>query len=80
MLSDEIMTGSVTTSDADKHAYAAHSHAWNIQQTTLQEMFPDVSDVPFASLLSADNLSFHVASTFAASPPPPPPLPFIITF
>lgn len=41
MLSDEMTTGSVTTSDADKRAYAARSHAWNIEQRRFKEAFPD---------------------------------------
>jgi hypothetical protein len=58
MLSDEITTGSVTTSDAEKRIRAERSHAWNITQKKFKEMFPDVSDVPFSGLLSADKLSF----------------------
>jgi len=41
MLSDEMTTGSVTTSDVDKRAYAARSHSWNIQQKKFREAFPD---------------------------------------
>ncbi|ETW79170.1 hypothetical protein HETIRDRAFT_324309 [Heterobasidion irregulare TC 32-1] len=43
MLSDEMTTGSVTTSDADKRTYAARSHIWNIEQRRFKEAFPDVS-------------------------------------
>lgn len=43
MLSDEMTTGSVTTSDADKRTYAARSHKWNIEQRRFKEAFPDVS-------------------------------------
>lgn len=43
MLSDEMTTGSVTTSEADKRAYAVRSHAWNIQNKKFKEAFPDVS-------------------------------------
>ena len=43
MLSDEMTTGSVTTNDTDKRAYAARSHAWNIEQRRFKEAFPDVS-------------------------------------
>lgn len=45
MLSDEMTTGSVTTSDADKRAYAVRSHAWNLEQRRFKEAFPDVSDI-----------------------------------
>ncbi len=43
MLSDEMTTGSVTTSDADKRVYASRSHAWNLQQRRFKEAFPEVS-------------------------------------
>lgn len=41
MLSDEMTTGSVTTTDADKRAYAARSHAWNIEQRRFKDAFPE---------------------------------------
>lgn len=41
MLSDEMTSGSVTTSDAEKRAYAARSHAWNLEQRRFREAFPD---------------------------------------
>jgi len=41
MLSDEMTTGSVTTSDADKRVYASRSHAWNLQQRRFREAFPE---------------------------------------
>jgi|SRR5579863_319004 len=43
MLSDEMTTGSVTTSDTDKRVYASRSHAWNLQQRRFREAFPEVS-------------------------------------
>jgi ubiquitin-conjugating enzyme E2 J2 len=43
MLSDEMTTGSVTSSDHDKKVYAAKSHAWNIEQRKFKEVFSDVS-------------------------------------
>ncbi|EJD48248.1 UBC-like protein [Auricularia subglabra TFB-10046 SS5] len=51
MLSDEITTGSVTTTDADKRLYASRSHAWNLQHKRFRDMFPDycteqVKDLP----------------------------------
>jgi ubiquitin-conjugating enzyme E2 J2 len=42
MLSDEMTTGSETSTDADKKALAAKSHAWNIEQRKFKEVFPDV--------------------------------------
>lgn len=47
MLSDEMTTGSVNTADADKRAYAARSHAWNIQQRKFKDAFPDVRNHPY---------------------------------
>ncbi|TFK51958.1 UBC-like protein [Heliocybe sulcata] len=41
MLSDELTTGSVTSSDSDKRAYAARSHGWNLGQRKFKEAFPD---------------------------------------
>jgi len=42
MMSDEITTGSVNTTDADKRAWARKSHPWNIQQRKFKEAFPEV--------------------------------------
>jgi len=41
MLSDEITTGSVNTTDGDKRAWARKSHSWNIQQRKFKEAFPE---------------------------------------
>jgi ubiquitin-conjugating enzyme E2 J2 len=49
MLSDEMTTGGISTNDADKRAYAAKSHAWNLEQRKFREAFPDVR--PFFSTL-----------------------------
>jgi ubiquitin-conjugating enzyme E2 J2 len=46
MLSDEMTTGSVTTSDAEKRSYASRSHIWNTEQRRFKEAFPDVSATP----------------------------------
>jgi len=43
MLSDEMTTGSVTSSDSHKRLFAAKSHSWNISQPKFREAFPDVS-------------------------------------
>lgn len=43
MLSDEITTGSVNTSDSDKRAWARKSHSWNLQQRKFKDAFPEVS-------------------------------------
>ncbi|KAI5124217.1 hypothetical protein M0805_005067 [Coniferiporia weirii] len=50
MLSDEMTTGSVTTSAADKRAYAARSHSWNIQNKKFKEAFPEYSDIVMKDL------------------------------
>ena len=42
MLSDEITTGSVNTTDTDKRAWARKSHSWNLQQRKFKEAFPEV--------------------------------------
>ncbi|KAF7983658.1 hypothetical protein HWV62_19543 [Athelia sp. TMB] len=41
MLSDEMTTGSVTSSDGHKRAFAQRSHAWNITQPRFKEAFPE---------------------------------------
>ncbi|KAJ7208762.1 UBC-like protein [Mycena haematopus] len=41
MLSDEMTTGSVTSTEAHKRAFAARSHAWNITQSRFREAFPE---------------------------------------
>ncbi|KZT25177.1 UBC-like protein [Neolentinus lepideus HHB14362 ss-1] len=51
MLSDELTTGSVTSSDSDKRVYAARSHAWNLSQRKFKEAFsdfctPELRDLP----------------------------------
>ena len=41
MLSDEMTTGSVTSSEPHKRAFAAASHGWNITQQRFKDAFPD---------------------------------------
>ncbi|KJA13524.1 hypothetical protein HYPSUDRAFT_119175, partial [Hypholoma sublateritium FD-334 SS-4] len=43
MLSDEMTTGSVASSEAYKRAFAARSHCWNITQPRFKEAFPEYS-------------------------------------
>ena len=45
MLSDEMTTGSVTSSESHKRAFAARSHSWNIAQPRFKDAFPEVSDL-----------------------------------
>ncbi|KAF8877915.1 UBC-like protein [Infundibulicybe gibba] len=41
MLSDEMTTGSVTSSDAHKRTFAGRSHAWNLAQHRFKDAFPE---------------------------------------
>jgi len=41
MLSDEMTTGSVTSTIQEKRLMAARSHAWNIQQKRFRDHFPE---------------------------------------
>lgn len=50
MLSDEMTTGSITSSEPHKRAFAARSHSWNVAQPRFREAFPDVSDLSTISV------------------------------
>ena len=41
MLSDEMTTGSVTSTDVEKRDFALRSHEWNRKQKRFREAFPD---------------------------------------
>lgn len=41
MLSDEMTTGSVRTTEAEKRAFAAKSHEWNCKNIKFKTIFPD---------------------------------------
>jgi len=41
MLSDEMTTGSVTSSESHKRAFAARSHSWNVAQPRFKDAFPE---------------------------------------
>lgn len=43
MLSDEMTTGSVTTTDVYKRNAAAKSHRFNLESPRFKEAFPEVS-------------------------------------
>lgn len=49
MMSDEITTGSVNTTDADKRVWARKSHPWNLEQRKFKEAFPEVCYLQFRS-------------------------------
>jgi len=44
MLSDEMTTGSMTTTEADKRTLAKRSHDWNRKQKNFYEAFPEYCD------------------------------------
>lgn len=76
MLSDEMTTGSVTSSDAHKRVFAARSHAWNVGQKRFQEVFPDfctptMQDLPNMGLPAASRSASPPEPAAAAAPPPP---------
>lgn len=51
MLSDEMTTGSVTSTDAEKRDFALRSHEWNRKQKRFRDAFPDVSGSAFSVLV-----------------------------
>jgi len=59
MLSDEMTTGSVTSTVPHKQVFAMRSHNWNMTQTRFRDAFPDVSSsLDFATV--ADSFySYH---------------------
>jgi len=69
MLSDEITTGSVNTSDADKGAWARKSHSWNIQQRKFKEAFPEYCAPTMRDL---PNMGESVRGKSDATPSQPP--------
>jgi len=50
MLSDEITTGSVSSTDQDKRILASRTHAWNIKQRRFQEAFPEYAGAEMKDL------------------------------
>lgn len=50
MLSDEMTTGSMTSSDGDKRVLAQRSHDWNIKQKRFVEAFPEYSGLVMKEL------------------------------
>jgi len=68
MLSDEMTTGSVTSSESHKRAYAAKSHAWNIAQQRFRDAFPDYSTPQMRDL---PNMGERERGKVEVPPPPP---------
>lgn len=69
MLSDEITTGSVTSTEQDKRVFAQRSHDWNIKQKRFVEAFleysgPTMKDLP--------NMGEGDRGTSTPAPPPTP--------
>jgi hypothetical protein len=52
MLADEMTTGSVTSSEFQKRAFAERSHSWNVVQPRFKEAFPEVSGLSIILSLS----------------------------
>ena len=50
MCSDEMTTGSVTASDADRRKLAAQSHAFNLTQKKFCQIFPEWADAQIKDL------------------------------
>ncbi|TKY89723.1 hypothetical protein EX895_001508 [Sporisorium graminicola] len=50
MCSDEMTTGSVTASDADRRKLAAQSHAFNLTQKKFCQIFPEYADAQIKDL------------------------------
>lgn len=50
MLSDEITTGSVRTTDAEKRILAAKSHEWNCKNVKFKTIFPDYATIEMKRL------------------------------
>src|ERR1700722_13015269 len=61
MLTDEMTTGSITSTDAHKRTFAAQSHGWNIKQLKFREAFPEVRHRRQAVNLTG-NLQFCLSS------------------
>ncbi|KAH9921723.1 UBC-like protein [Epithele typhae] len=70
MLSDEMTTGSVNTTEAEKRIYAARSHAWNLKQKRFKEAFPEYCT---PTLRDVPNMAEKERGA-SKSPPPPPPV------
>jgi len=74
MLSDEMTTGSVNSTDAHKRAFAARSHAWNVAQPRFRDAFPEYSAPQIRDLPNMGERE-RGPSSASAPPPQPPALP-----
>ena len=64
MLSDEITTGSITSTLAEKKAFALKSHAYNLTEKKFK-----VSRIPFLIHFSLARADFSIASSRAGGSP-----------
>jgi len=71
MLSDEMTTGSMTSSDNDKRILAQRSHDWNIKQKRFVEAFPDYSGPTMKDLPNMGESDKGSSSTSIPSTPTP---------
>jgi len=73
MMSDEITTGSINTTDADKRAWARKSHSWNIQQRKFKEAFPEYCTPTLRDLPNmGESVRGKPADTTPSQPQPTP--------
>lgn len=50
MVSDEMTTGGMRSSDADKKRFAAESHAWNLKNQKFRTIFPEYAGAEMKTL------------------------------
>ncbi|KAJ6462392.1 UBC-like protein [Mycena vitilis] len=74
MLSDEMTTGSVTSTEAHKRAFAARSHAWNILQPRFKEAFPEYCSPQIRDLPNMGERERGPSAAKQQQPPQPQPL------
>ncbi|KAG9309921.1 UBC-like protein [Chiua virens] len=75
MLSDEMTTGSITSSDSHKRSFAAKSHAFNISQPRFRDAFSDYCSPTLRDLPNMGEREIgrtDTVSTSATSPYPSP--------
>jgi len=71
MLSDEMTTGSVTSSDTHKRVFAAKSHSWNLSQPKFREAFPDYCTPELRNLPNMGEKERGNADTLPSTVPTP---------
>jgi len=75
MLSDEMTTGSITSSDSHKRSFAAKSHALNLTQPRFKDAFPDYCTPTPRDLPNMGERERGKVDTGSASTPSPFPSP-----